>query len=144
MDIDANIEAEKKRKRNITRAFIAASLIGIILLIVGCLTTPEPTAPVSVVPSESFATYTPLPTRTPMPITIEPYETATPEPLRNGVILADVWVLDAPGGETFACALLAGSEVGIVDEEEGYLLVLFSAKRASVSGWVASEWVREY
>lgn len=87
-------------------------------------------------------TQTPEPTAihmpTLLPVTLTPQSTIA---LEHGVILAQVWLYDAPGGNKLPAGLLAGQSVIVLEHREDFVKVLWDGGETAIVGWVAERWI---
>ena len=88
-------------------------------------------------------TQTTLPTSTAtptaLPVTLTPLPTIA---IERGVMLAQVWLYDAPGGNKLTAGLLKGQSVTVLEHREDFVKVLWENGDTVLVGWVAERWIK--
>lgn len=113
--------------------FVVAGVLVYVLM-----TRPQPAASVVQITSMPTATIEPTATLEPTQInTSTPTVAPTPTPEVHGVVLAQVWLYDAPGGERLPAGLLKGQEVVILESRKGFVKV----QTENLTGWVTERWI---
>ena len=87
-------------------------------------------------------TQTTLPTSTAtptaLPVTLTPLPTIA---IERGVMLAQVWLYDAPGGNKLTAGLLKGQHITVLEHREDFVKVLWDGGDTAIVGWVAERWI---
>ena len=84
----------------------------------------------------TFPTSTATPTA--LPITLTPLPTIA---IERGVMLAQVWLYDAPGGNKLTAGLLKDQQVTVLEHRDGFVKVLWDNGDTAIVGWVAERWI---
>ena len=87
-------------------------------------------------------TQTTLPASTATPTTLPITLTSLPTiAIERGVMLAQVWLYDAPDGNRLPAGLLAGQGVTVLERCDGFVKVLWDGGDTAIVGWVAERWI---
>lgn len=135
--------SRKPRDRENINLVWFATLSVIVMIIAISLRFPEPrnvvrvTVPVTFAPTLTVSPAT-TPTPTILPTTPTPLPTITVE---CGVMRAQVWLYDAPGGDQVTAGLLAGHQVTILERRDDFAKVRWENGDTVLVGWVAERWI---
>ena len=137
----------RKANRNTSLAFKFAVVMVLVVLSIALmyvkLTMPTVHEVLRITVIATLApTQTTLPTSTiaptALPITLTPLPTIA---IERGVMLAQVWLYDAPGGNKLTAGLLKGQSVTVLEHREDFVKVLWDGGDTAIVGWVAERWI---
>jgi len=135
-------KAKDREDTNLVWFALISSIVMTVASIIGLrFSEPKDIAQVTVI-ATLVSTQTTLPTSTAtptaLPITLTPLPTIA---IERGVMLAQVWLHDAPGGERLPAGLLKGQQVTVLEHREDFVKVLWENGDTVIVGWVAEGWV---